>query len=662
MKRDDCAARRPIIGVMTGSFHTDYSRLITEAICRRLKDADMDVLLFQGLDASRYLNIEGYVDKGFDRHYYSQFAYSRFLRPDLLIVSFSTISAVPNPLSPAEFRALVPDVPMILLETDAEVPNGMHIFFDNYRGMCSCVEHLICDHGCRRIFCVSGPRGVADAELRLGAYRDTMRRHGLDAGEDTVVYGDFTDQVDPLIEDILARCPRPDAIVCANDEMAESAYRVLCAHGLRPGVDVAVTGFDDNTAAHMMDPPLSSVRQSKEALADQVMRAVHAFLRGETPASVTLQAEFMRRESCGCPPSREAAPGYTLAPGQNQAMLDRQIIKNLSRESMLSALLLRNLLDQNITVHGFLRRLGGVLHRLGAEESWIALLEEPVSVSGAQRLQLPDRLRLHMVQRGEQVRCWSRRDAPVLRADEADPAVTLCRPQGPEQKDAVFPLFYDERHYGVLGVRLTQNDMLLYYTVSLQIGTGLRYLFMALAEQEMRAALEEKNQILDFSASHDNLTGLYNRVGVINHIYDYLRAMGQDRRYAAVMADLDHLKQINDAFGHSMGDHAIRKAAELLRQALPAGAPLGRSGGDEFMAIFLAEEDSPAAFCRRLKEACQAYNEQEQTPFFEELSVGCHVFELNKGTDIPAVFRKADALLYLDKKQRRCSVLREEKT
>ena len=56
----------------------------------------MDVCLFQGLDASRFLNIDGYVDAGFDRHYYSQFEYSRFICPDILIVSFSTISAIKN--------------------------------------------------------------------------------------------------------------------------------------------------------------------------------------------------------------------------------------------------------------------------------------------------------------------------------------------------------------------------------------------------------------------------------------------------------------------------------------------------------------------------------------------------------------------------------------
>ena len=660
-ENDRTETRRPVIGVMTGSFHTDYSRQITEAICRCLKNENMNVCLFQGLDASRYLNIHGYVDKGFDSHYYAQFEYSRFIRPDLIIASIGTISAVRNPLSSAAFRAILPDVPVIALEIEDEIPNGMHIVLDNYQGMCECLEHLITAHGCRKIYFISGPKVVADAEQRLSAYRDTMRRHGIEVTADMVYYGDFTDQVDPLVERLLAVCPRPDAIVCANDEMAESAYRVLRAHGLRPGVDVAVTGFDDNNAARLMNPPLTSVRQSKEAVANKILEVVHAYLRGEKPESVTLPAQLVLRESCGCPAGsvRETARQDVWVPGR--AMEDRQTIKRLYHESILTSLLLRNLLDKKITVHSFFRRLGGVLHLLGSEYSWIALLNEPITVADDSRLRLPDQLRLHMLQNKDEVRFWSRKEAPVLAA--SDPVlIESLRPRvASGGHTAIFPLFYGNTHYGFFAVRLTLDNMLFYYTLSLQIGTGLRYMYMALDEQAARLALEEKNQILDFSASHDGLTGLFNRVGVAKQIYDYIRDYGQDESYVAVMADLDHLKQINDNFGHSMGDIAIQKAAEILRNALPQGSPLGRSGGDEFMAVFLVDrEDALERFYHRVKDACGDYNALKETPFYEEISIGCYQFQLQKGADIREFFTKADEQLYLDKEKRRSTVVRQE--
>lgn len=659
MSEENSSPRRPVIGVMTGSFHTDYSRYVTESICRHLKDENMDIFIFQGLDASRFLNIDGYVDKGFDNHYYSQFEYSRFIQPDLIIASVGTISAVKNPLSAADFRAMLPDVPVIALEIEEEIPNCMDVFLDNYKGMCDCVEHLITVHGYQNIFFISGPKGVADAEKRLSAYRDTMRKHGFKADESRVFYGNFTDHVDPLVERILEACPRPDAIVCGNDEMAESTYRVLRAHGLRPGVDVAVTGFDDNPAARLMNPPLTTVQQSKEMIAEKVIEIVHAYLRGEKPESGILPAQLILRQSCGCPaaPVVNAVQPSSSAP--SLVMEDRQIIKRLSNDSILTSLMLRNLLNQNISVHTFFRKLGSVLHLLGAEYFWIALLNEPMIVEDDRRMRLPEKLRLHMVQNRDAVQFWSRKDAPCLSADSSELIASL-RTDG-EGYTAVFPLFYENTHYGVFAVRLTLDDMIFFYNISLQIGTGLRYLFMALDEQAARTALEEKNQILDFSASHDGLTGLYNRVGVMRQIFDYMHAHGPEEQYVAVMADLDHLKQINDTFGHSMGDQAIRKAADILSFALPKGAPLGRSGGDEFMAIFRVDIDNAdERFYRRVKEGCRVYNEQNIMPFYEEISVGCYVFTPQKGKDIREFFGKADERLYADKANRRKIILRVE--
>ena len=145
----------------------------------------------------------------------------------------------------------------------------------------------------------------------------------------------------------------------------------------------------------------------------------------------------------------------------------------------------------------------------------------------------------------------------------------------------------------------------------------------------------------------------------MNHVYEYVRRNGRKNRYVAVAADLDHLKQINDTFGHNLGDLAIRKAAEILRGALPEGAPLGRTGGDEFMAIFLqTSEDEPERFFRRVEEACAAYNARNEAPFYEEISVGWYAFDSEAGTDFTQVFKQADLLMYEDKKLRRENVIR----
>ena len=92
-----------------------------------------------------------------------------------------------------------------------------------------------------------------------------------------------------------------DAVVAANDEMATGALDVLRKHGLRVPQDVSVTGFDDLMLARLGNPPLTTVAQPFEEVADWAVRAIEAQIAGRTvPARTQVAARFVRRQSCGC--------------------------------------------------------------------------------------------------------------------------------------------------------------------------------------------------------------------------------------------------------------------------------------------------------------------------------------------------------------------------
>jgi diguanylate cyclase (GGDEF)-like protein len=87
-------------------------------------------------------------------------------------------------------------------------------------------------------------------------------------------------------------------------------------------------------------------------------------------------------------------------------------------------------------------------------------------------------------------------------------------------------------------------------------------------------------------ATVDGLTGLYNR----NHFFaEAGRQVQQAHRYrrpvAAIMLDIDHFKQINDAHGHPVGDEVIRVVAARLRDTVRVTDVVGRYGGEEFALI-----------------------------------------------------------------------------
>jgi diguanylate cyclase (GGDEF)-like protein len=90
----------------------------------------------------------------------------------------------------------------------------------------------------------------------------------------------------------------------------------------------------------------------------------------------------------------------------------------------------------------------------------------------------------------------------------------------------------------------------------------------------------------------DSLTGLSNRRALEQVIND-LHADGTG--YAFVLADLDHFKRLNDAYGHEAGDKALRQFADVLRDAIRQGDCAARWGGEEFALLFVDSDAGQAA-------------------------------------------------------------------
>lgn len=88
---------------------------------------------------------------------------------------------------------------------------------------------------------------------------------------------------------------------------------------------------------------------------------------------------------------------------------------------------------------------------------------------------------------------------------------------------------------------------------------------------------------LSYSASHDGLTHLANRVSFENHLKRLLQSAGENRqRHALVFIDLDRFKAVNDTAGHAAGDALLRELSSLMLSMLRTGDFLARLGGDEF--------------------------------------------------------------------------------
>ena len=201
--------------------------------------------------------------------------------------------------------------------------------------------------------------------------------------------------------------------------------------------------------------------------------------------------------------------------------------------------------------------------------------------------------------------------------------------------------------------------------ISLQIGLSLHYLEISKAETARRLEMSrdmeeirERNRVLGIISEYDELTGLLNLRGFMEHTKRVCQN-GRGQRAYMIYGDLDHLKEINDTWGHPEGNFALKSVASILKGCLRSNDILGRVGGDEYIIMLECEEENfGEAFRQRVKNACQRFNEKSGKPFLVEISLGVAEFHPNISTDIQQVMSLADRQLYEAKKNRKKSVSR----
>ncbi len=165
-----------------------------------------------------------------------------------------------------------------------------------------------------------------------------------------------------------------------------------------------------------------------------------------------------------------------------------------------------------------------------------------------------------------------------------------------------------------------------------------------LYHQQLRAFVQELRHAED--ARTDALTGLSNR----RQIDEFgRRALEQARRrddapLTVMMIDLDHFKQINDRHGHDAGDAILRSVGEVLRAQLRGSDPVGRWGGEEFLAVLHgAREVTALEIARRMLAAVRGV---AAAPPDLEISISIGLAVSRGDDDWHGLVKRADEALY----------------
>lgn len=540
-------------------------------------------------------------------------------------------------------------VPAISLLED--LPGLYYSGLDNLTDFSILVEHLITEHGCRKLNYVGASPRNQENQKRLLAYRKTLEKHGILFEPERVIERSFEIKTGiRAFTEFQQKDLLPEAFVCASDNIAVGVCLAAREAGFSIPEDFLVTGFDNEDKASYCNPRITTADFSKAEIMYHAMELLVDIWNGQTDRRCTYtQAVHIFQESCRC---------VSECPPDRGQYIIKRILSEARQSDMQNWMidLNRFLLDctsyTDLTSHMQMwlheHQFGNLYLLMNPDifhlEKVDILPEIPDDIYRC--VGYPDKMTVvHPVSDTEAVMQLSITDGHLL------PDITRTG----DQNIFVFaPLHFREREVGY--VVLQNCDYLLDHQFLFKMLNSFR---TALESLYNKLVLCKKNKQLSQLYIHDSLTGLYNRMAYENLALPLFQKYMQKKKHLGILfVDADHLKYINDNFGHDMGNLAIRSIASAIHKSCPVGSVCMRYGGDEFVCV-IPDFDLPRMHRleKTILHALEEISDVSRFPFPLEASIGSviaddAVFSLNDYINL------ADQKMYASKKARKAA--REE--
>ena len=529
---------------------------------------------------------------------------------------------------------------------DRPIEGCYNILYNYTAAFEAIVRHIIVKHGCKRISMMAGMRDNAFSDERIASCRKVMAEHGLELTDDDIMYGNFWSgptrtEMDKLLT---SGKPLPDAIICANDSMAMAVCAKLTEYGYLVPKDVIVTGFDGIFDEQFHIPRLTTAKQDVELAGEKAVDAVVAHMRGRQQDNFALIDHKIRlTHSCGCKPV-----DYREASGSISLLFDITTLDNATDTDM-------HALTDAVASSEDIAEVAQHVCRYSLNYAMcyysLCISEHFMSISSDYSKYLsnttdPGRMQLVLCEvfKGERTPPYCAK-VPVSMEKALDEFGVLL----------FFPVHFQDMNvgYGVTSVlphvqlKRDNGDLkrLPKYTRNLN-----HSLEIANTQSVMRKVISELQEL--YVRDH---TGLYNRRGFYNEISRCIAlALDDTRTYYMVIVsvDMDGLKTINDTYGHSEGDIAIRAITDAMCAIWGDNEICARFGGDEFIIASITQR-APVKHSRHLMEELSnrlsEFNSSSGKPYKVGVSMGTAYKKIVCDLHVDDLIKEADNLMYKEK-------------
>ena len=528
-----------------------------------------------------------------------------------------------------------------VVSISSHVEGFCNIDFDDTAGMRRMVEHFTDVHKHTRIGFMSGPFSHPDAQLRLKEFRDVMKEKGLPEDGAGVFEGDFWfHKGEEAADFFLSRPERPESVICANDYMAIALMSAFKLRGINIPGDIAVSGFDGSEEGRSYIPHITTVTREREDIAEKALKYLTEYSSGNGNDNQSVSPRNIFTQSCGC----ESLDHNTELQNINNIFNDVRLFGYCLNDAEAALLRLNKLEKLEELTSAFI----DCATNFGDYSAFFLYMQTDSSgrLSCTSECKEPTGNFKPVI--------WIDTKNEYVRNDKLVDASSLI----PEVNSDVPHFYYimsvhcAEKMFGYALIEMKDDDIFndFYNIFLLNLAVTIERLWTNDKIRKLydkQKALYEKQKQLSIS---DVLTGMLNRRGFDEQSRKAISELKGKSVVCTMVIDMDGLKHINDVYGHSEGDSAIKAAAGIIMECCTSGEIAGRAGGDEFY-IYASDysKEKLNRFNEGLVRLCGEYNSKSGKPYRIELSYGSCLAETDSDGQIESFLRISDTRMYKHK-------------
>lgn len=506
------------------------------------------------------------------------------------------------------------------------------------------VRHVVEDHKLTKVNFISGMPGNAFSEEREQIYKKVLSDNQIPFEEERFGYGWFWEgPTEDVVDRFLEAEELPEAIVCANDVMALVACKKLKEKGIRVPEDIIVTGFDGIQRAMWNSPKLTTCRLDFSLLTDTIIKILQEILEGKGHEEIyKIPYEFEISESCGCKEKQ-----YHLSHEAFFEIYDFNKAHSIYQMNMYEMATImsgkESVIQLASVIHSYMISDGFIIVRNSIPEfGFVNRSENEKTGVMSQSMRVLVRKKNGEIELGH-----------VFSIKEILPSLNVQ--VSLEHPIIIMPLHSAGNIFGYMAFSVQCEPIFFSKLVMFNyaLGNALNIFKTQKSLRIVNRKIEEANARMAELYIRDPMTMLYNRRGFYNNITGLLKQCIENGWEIFVASiDLDELKPINDTYGHSEGDNAIKTIGNALMVNAHKYEICARFGGDEFVVAGIAKDaaNSGGMYIKNVEKYIDNYNRDSGKAYKVHASMGLSIGKPDRKSVIDEYIIKADRIMYENKK------------